>query len=101
MTGIMLSPKTTLLKDKCPCCEKQLELTVKQTPHGMGFKVSIENIKEAPVSLISCDSCGDIIVNGLAIKYTDATFNICEKDLNYKSPEEKAAGTPIKDGKLL
>lgn len=47
-----------------------------------------------------CDSCGNNIVNGLAIHYTDATFNFCEKDLLYKSPEEKASSTPIIDGKL-
>ncbi len=46
MTGIILASETTKLTKTCPCCDKALEITIKQEPDYMGFKVIIEDIKE-------------------------------------------------------
>ncbi len=47
MTGILLSPKSTTLVDRCPSCNKDLAITIRQNPSYMGFDVVIEEIKEA------------------------------------------------------
>lgn len=45
MTGIALYPETTVVEITAPCCDKRLELKIKQTPSYMRFVVSVEEVK--------------------------------------------------------